>query len=112
MTEDLQKFLEYLEKEKKYSAHTLRAYKDDISSFYFFLNQSQIEPSEVQYDEIRAWIVSLSEEGMINRSINRKISALKTYYTFLQKIKKIEMSPLQMHRSLKTEKKNTDSVFS
>jgi integrase/recombinase XerC len=36
MTEDLQKFLEYLEKEKKYSAHTLRAYKDDISSFYFF----------------------------------------------------------------------------
>lgn len=105
MTEDLQKFLEYLEKEKKYSAHTLRAYKDDISSFYFFLNQSQIEPSEVQYDEIRAWIVSLSEEGMINRSINRKISALKTYYTFLQKIKKIEVSPLQMHRSLKTEKK-------
>jgi integrase/recombinase XerC len=112
MTEDLQKFLEYLEKEKKYSAHTLRAYKDDISSFYFFLNQSQIEPSEVQYDEIRAWIVSLSEEGMINRSINRKISALKTYYTFLQKIKKNRDESTSNASVIKDGEKNTDSVFS
>lgn len=105
MTEDLQKFLEYLEKEKKYSAHTLRAYRADISSFCVFLKQSGMEHSVVEYDEIRAWIVSLSEEGVVNRSINRKISALKTYYTFLQKIKKIEANPLQMHRSLKTDRK-------
>lgn len=105
MTEDLYKFLEYLKKEKKYSVHTIRAYKDDISSFFRFLEQSEMADCPVQYDMVRAWIVALSENGVINRSINRKTSALRTYYTFLQKIKRIEVNPLQQHRSLKVEKK-------
>src|SRR5690606_41063350 len=59
---------------------------------------------EVNYGQIRSWIVSLSENGISNRSINRKISSLKTFYRFLLKIRVVEVSPLAKHQPLKTMK--------
>ena len=100
-------FLDYLQLEKKYSAHTITAYRADLQEFSGFIQQNfdQENLEEVNYSQIRSWIVELSESGIGNRTINRKISSLKSYYRFLLKTKQIESSPLVKHRALKTSKK-------
>lgn len=99
--------MEYLLFEKKYSQHTLVAYKNDLKEFSEFILSTfdQEEISEVNYSQIRSWIVSLVDKGLSNRTINRKISSLKTYYKFLLKTKQLEASPLSVHKALKTAKK-------
>ncbi|MFD1095283.1 tyrosine-type recombinase/integrase [Salegentibacter chungangensis] len=101
------KFLEYLQLEKKYSVNTLKAYRDDLRSFSEFIDQNYegSEVEEVNYPQVRSWIVLLSENGISNRSINRKISSLKAFYRFLQKTGQIEISPLTRHKPLKTSRK-------
>ena len=100
-------FLEYLQYEKKYSAHTVKAYGKDISDFSEFL-QKEFEEEHLQnvhYSQVRSWIVSLSENDISNRSINRKISSLKGLYKFFLKTGDIETNPLAKHKALKTSKK-------
>ncbi len=100
----LSQFLDYLQLEKNYSAHTLKAYKADLLSFSEFISDEfEIsELSRVNYTQIRSWIVRLVENGVSNRSVNRKISSLKAYYRFLQKTGDIKANPLAKHKSLKT----------
>ncbi|MFD2542124.1 tyrosine-type recombinase/integrase [Lacinutrix gracilariae] len=102
-----QSFLDYLLLEKNYSKLTIKAYAKDLSDFLIFntdqFDQEGIE--DVNYTQIRSWIVSMVEKEISNRSINRKISALNTYYRFLLKIGEIESNPLAKHRALKTSKK-------
>ena len=100
-------FLDYLQLEKKYSPHTITAYRADLQDFSEFIQQNfdQENLEEVNYSQIRSWIVELSESGIGNRTINRKISSLKSYYRFLLKTRQIESSPLVKHRALKTSKK-------
>lgn len=100
-------FLEYLSLEKKYSVHTITAYKNDLISFRDFLatEYTQEDLLEVHYPQIRSWIVSLVDRKISNRTINRKVSSLKSFYKFLQKTKQIERNPLSKHRALKTEKR-------
>lgn len=98
------KFLDYLQLEKKYSPNTLTAYKTDLTSFAEFIQQEfqEKELKNVAYPQIRNWIVALVEEGISNKSINRKISSLKAYYRFLQKTGDVKYSPLARHKALKT----------
>jgi len=100
-------FTDYLLLEKNYSALTVNAYQNDLKSFSeFIISEYQTESiNQSNYSQIRTWIVSLVESGISNRSINRKMSALNTYYKFLLKIKEIEVSPLIKHKALKTSKK-------
>lgn len=105
MSENLEKFIEYLQKERNYSDKTIGAYQNDISDFVSFLEQLSLDYLKVGYDGVRLWIVELSEQGLTNRSINRKTSALSSYYKFLLKIREVETNPLYLHRSLKVEKK-------
>ena len=100
-------FLEYLQLEKKYSPHTIAAYKHDLASFHIFLQKvyDQQELNQVNYSQVRSWIVELVDSGISNSSINRKISSLRSFYNFLLKSKQIEISPLARHRSLKVAKK-------
>ena len=102
-----ERFFEYLELEKKNSAHTITAYKADLLAFSDFImtTYGQQDLKEVNYSQVRSWIVQLVEEGLSNNSINRKISSLKAYYRFLQKTKQLEVSPLAKHRALKTNRK-------
>jgi len=100
-------FLEYLQIERNYSDHTITAYKKDLESFQDFCLK-EFETNEivsVNYSIIRSWIVTLISEGVSNRTVNRKISSLKSFYKFQQKIGAIEASPLAKHKALKTEKK-------
>jgi integrase/recombinase XerC len=100
-------FLEYISLEKKYSVHTSTAYKNDLFSFRDFLAKeySQDNLLEAHYSQIRSWIVSLVDSDMSNRTINRKVSSLKSFYKFSQKTNKIDVSPLVKHKALKTQKK-------
>lgn len=100
-------FIEYLQIEKNYSKHTIISYKNDINAFAEFISETynQIKLSQVHYNQIRSWIVQMSNNEISNTSINRKISTLKSYYKYLLKIKEIQVSPLQSHKALKTPKK-------
>ena len=100
-------FITYLDCEKKYSPYTLTAYTKDLSSFEEFC-ESEFELEEmsgVSYPVIRSWIVKLVEDGISNRSINRKISSLRSYFNFLLKSKQIKDHPLRKHKALKVEKR-------
>ena len=100
-------FTDYLLLEKKYALHTVKAYKKDIESFKeFCISEFQVSNlKEVNYSEIRSWIVSLSQNEISNRSINRKLSALNSFYKFLLKTETIQINPLAKHKALKTSKK-------
>ena len=100
-------FLEYLSLEKKYSVHTVTAYQNDLISFRDFIvtEYNQQELSKVHYNQIRSWIVTLVNLQLSNRSINRKVSSLKSFYKYLQKTQQIEGNPLAKHKALKVEKK-------
>tara|TARA_R110002096_G_scaffold98490_1_gene219112 strand:- start:619 stop:1509 length:891 start_codon:yes stop_codon:yes gene_type:complete len=100
-------FTDYLLLEKNYSVLTVNAYQNDLEDFLEFIIDEYETKSinKVNYSQIRSWIVLLVENGLANRSINRKVSALNTYYKFLLKTGDINGNPLSKHRALKTSKK-------
>ena len=87
--------------------HTVTAYKNDLISFKDFLiiKYDQENVLEVNYSQIRSWIIALVDLKMSNRTINRKVSSLKSFYKFLQKTQLIEINPLAKHKALKVPKK-------
>ncbi len=100
-------FISYLSLEKKYSPHTVKAYEKDIRDFETYCRElyQLTDIDAVSYSIIRNWIVTLVEKGLGNRSVNRKVTSLKSYYRFLMKIDKIKTNPLSKHKALKTSKK-------
>lgn len=100
-------FITYLDCEKKYSPYTITAYRNDLISFKKFCERRYqvLEISGVSYPMIRSWIVELVESDISNRSINRKVSSLRSYYNYLIKSKQLEEHPLRKHQSLKVEKR-------
>ena len=102
-------FLDYISLEKNGSVHTLRAYKTNLEAFKSFINSQNktLRMEKASYSEIRNWIIHLIESGISKKTVNNKISALRSYYKFLLKTKIIETSPLKDHRALKTEVKFT-----
>ena len=107
MITNLQAYQDYLDKEKNYSPLTVQAYLADIRSFqtYLIAVKEAIPLEEVNYTQIRSWIVDLVDNNISNTSINRKIASLKSFYKFLLKIQQITINPLLKHKSLKTAKK-------
>ncbi len=103
---NLEKFQDYLQLEKKYSQHTIVAYINDLTFFQEFINFNfdKTNLEEVNYSLIRSWIVSMVDAEISNSSINRKIQTLKAFYKFLLKTKQIEINPLLKHKALKTPK--------
>ena len=103
----VKKFIDFLLLEKKYSQHTAVAYQKDIEMFELFLarESSKSKVSDANYSQIRSWIVELVSTNITNRTINRKVSSLNSYYKFLLKIQSIELNPLTKHKALKVSKK-------
>ncbi len=102
----LSTFISYLENEKQYSKHTITAYNNDLRDFNQFLNDNfdNLPLTKVDYFQVRAWIADLSQLKLKHKSINRKLSSLKTFYKFLLKTGQIKASPMQKLKSLKTPK--------
>lgn len=100
-------FLKYLQFEKRYSSHTLVAYTNDLSQFIQFItSEYQIkELSEISHSVIRSWIVSLMEQKVTARSVNRKITTLKTFYKFLLRQQKVMQNPMLKVLSPKVSKR-------
>jgi integrase/recombinase XerC len=103
----IEKFLDYLQLEKNYSSNTLSAYKRDLIQYNKFIVEKNcnLEIENADYKIIRSWIVSMVNSNISNRSINRKVSSLKSFYKFLIKTETIRSSPLKAHSPLKQSKK-------
>ena len=99
----VERFLEYITVEKRYSPHTLTSYRKDMEDFSSFLLQTEAHQDLVKADKriIRNFMVHLSEKKIAKRSINRKLSSLRSFYLFLLKVGEIKSSPLENIQSLK-----------
>ena len=101
-------FISYLSSEKRFSRHTIISYSNDINQFALFLSeQFQIknEVAEINFHMVRSWIAFLLEQGIAPRSVNRKISTLKTYFKFLIREGVIRDSPMLKVVSPKSKKR-------
>ncbi|MBB6372747.1 tyrosine-type recombinase/integrase [Chryseobacterium shigense] len=99
----LDKYLEYLQFEKRYSPHTITSYRKDLEDFSRFCLKTEASEDISKADKkvIRNFIVELSENHISKRSINRKLSSLRSFYLFLLKIGEIKVSPAESVSSLK-----------
>jgi len=87
-------FIKYIETEKRYSHHTVIAYHNDLKQFCSFLDEKNIlSPIDVKAKTIREWVVRLYDEGIIPRSIRRKVTTIRKFYKHLQRYGLIEKNP-------------------
>ena len=103
----LSPFLDYIKFEKRYSAHTFRAYADDLTAFFSFA-QAQFEvsqPGQITPGMIRSWMASLTLQKVQPRSINRKISSLKSFFRYCLVQGQITANPTKTIQVLKTKKR-------
>lgn len=103
----LQSFFDYLTYEKKYSVHTITSYKNDIAQFIAFINpqQESIPVSEINYQQIRSWVASLIKDKISAKSVNRKLSTLKSFFKYLQRQQIIDANPMAKISGPKTPKR-------
>lgn len=99
----IERFLEYLRVERRYAPNTVISYRKDLSDFSIFLleTESHQDFSAVSKKVIRNFMVELSEQKISKRSINRKLSSLRSFFLFLMKLGEIKTSPLEGIKSLK-----------
>lgn len=91
----IDRFLQYLQFEKRYSEHTLTAYSKDLTDFHGFLSENfeNVPLEKVDNKMIRSWVAQLMDDGISARSIRRKLSALKTFYRYLQRNDIVDANP-------------------
>ena len=107
----LPQFLAYLEVEKRYSSHTVIAYRKDIEQFSDFSNiENEQDLREVNFQLVRSWLVQLLEKGNSNRTAARKISSLRVYFKWLLKEVVVKDNPVSKIKSPK-QSKNLPSFF-
>ena len=99
----LEKFLDYIRIEKRYSVHTITSYQKDLEDFASFVLETEATADlrGVNKKVIRNFIVQLSENKLSKRSINRKLSSLRGFYVYLLRIGEITVSPMESISSLK-----------
>lgn len=102
----IEKFIQYIKSEKRYSEHTIAAYKRDLDQFSFFLEKKYgiKDILSVNSEIVRSYIIDLKDEDLKNRSINRKISSLRSFYNYCLREKQISVTPLFGVKSMKQPK--------
>ena len=108
----IQTFLDNLQFQKRYSPHTIISYKNDITNFFDFLDNQYPETSisEISASFVRTWLASLKEKEMESKTINRKISALKSCFNYFLKQGLLLNSPMSTIFSIKTKKRLTQFI--
>jgi len=104
---ELNDFLDYLKFEKRYSRHTISAYQADLISFFDYLvtQYGGITLNEITHIYIRSWLASLKDDSLKAKSINRKISTLKSFFKYQLRTGKVRQSPMAKIISPKNEKR-------
>jgi len=98
-------FKQYLVSEKRFSTHTVEAYLNDIKQYLDFCEENSANSLTADHKIIRNWIVSMLKSKYSTRSVNRKISSVKTYYKFLKRSELIKIDPSQKINLVKNDKK-------
>lgn len=103
----IREFLNYLTFQKRYSRHTIISYENDLTGFFDFvvLQFNSLDLAEISASVVRSWLASLKEHKITSKSINRKISTLKSFFKYQLKMNKIEVNPVSAIVSLKISKR-------
>lgn len=103
LTAMLEWFIRYIETERRYSVHTVSSYRRDVEQFSTYLiNIYNVDDVlRATTEMVRSYVVSLKEGGMESRSINRKLSSLRSFYRFCLREKEISENPMRGVKSLK-----------
>ena len=103
----IQEFLDYLKFQKRYSKHTITSYETDLLAFGSFLqtHYDESDPGEIRPAFVRTWLASLKEQDQTAKSINRKISTLRSFFKHLLKNEVVNTSPMAVISSLKNAKR-------
>lgn len=96
-------FLDHLRIERRLSAHTVRSYSTDLDQFLAFIEPETL--SQIKAQHIRNWLISLSDDSIQNRSINRKLATLRTFFKFLLRRGDIQENPMGSIKMVKVSKK-------
>ena len=101
----IEQFIRYLQFEKRFSPNTVTAYKKDLYQFSEFITFINLDFLAISHQQVRSWIVSLMDQGLEPKSINRKISSLRSFYKFLQREGLINGSPMVQVKAPKIPKR-------
>ena len=107
VAQHIQQFLDYLSFQKRYSPHTIISYQNDLVAFFDFLitQFGETQFAEVKTTFVRSWLAELKEQGMESKSINRKISSLKSFFKYQLRQQTIKVSPMTAIISPKVSKR-------
>ena len=106
-TEIIQPFLDFLKFEKRYSQHTILSYQTDLISFFDYLitNFNGVGLAQISHIYVRSWLASLKDEGHTAKTINRKISTLRSFFKYQMKIGGVQQTPMNKIIAPKPEKR-------
>jgi integrase/recombinase XerC len=117
----IQEFLNYLAFQRRYSRHTIISYQNDLTGFFDFivLQYNSVSLREISASVVRSWLASLKEDKAASKTINRKISTLKSFFKYQLKMSNVAFSPMTSINSLKIsrrlpsfiEQKDINSLF-
>ncbi len=99
----VEQFLDYIRTEKRYSPHTITSYAKDLADFSLFVKETEGQNEILYVDKkvIKNYMINLSERHLSKRSINRKLSTLRSFYQYLLRLGEIQVSPMESITSLK-----------
>ena len=108
----MDEFLDFLRYEKRFSPHTVTSYQTDLTQFvsYLQVEYDLTEPAQATHPLIRGWVVSLMEQSLDSRTVNRKVACLRSYYKFLLRLHRIEANPMLRIKAPKMAKKLPEFV--
>lgn len=101
----LERFSQYLKFEKRFSPHTESAYQRDLVQFFDFIGSRELEFTEISHIHVRSFIIDLIEHGLDPRSVNRKISTLRSFYKFLLRDGSVSSNPMTHVKATKISKR-------
>ena len=103
---EIDKYIDYLKYEKKYSIYTINNYRDDILEYIKYLEKECLNYKEIEYSDIRFYLMYLKDDKLYkNSSINRKISSVRSLYKYLVNNNIISSNPFNLINGVKKEKK-------
>jgi integrase/recombinase XerC len=113
LPDSIQSFLDYLKYQKRYSSYTIRAYHDDLVQFVGFLESQfgELLLGAIGHNHVRTWLASIRERNITAKTINRKISSLKSFFKYMVKSGVLEQTPMTRVLSPKISKRLPDFIM-